>query len=430
MGKKLLFMFVVLLLSVAGTACGDEEASGQKGDDDLLSVLEQPAELYIYLTSPNTFLEEYREMLVEQFPNYTLHFLNAESDQPIESLVTDQQQIDLIVSSVGLTSRFIFEYEFQTDITDLIEKYDYDLERIEPTSIEIQRKFADGGIYALPMATSTLTIFYNKDIFDKFATGYPADNLTWDELYSLAQSMTRTDEGVNYKGMNMAFTHGMLMNQYGAVFVDPETNTSLFEEQAFRDAFLNMARFFQIPGNEIANNSFSVGVQQNEFYKDQIVAMYLTQVEAANVYKDLLNWDVASVPVHHGVGPQTYPYYFYLTATSKQRDAAFQVMAYMTSDEFQNYVVRTGTLPILKESTEIFENFGKNEAYFEGKNLKAFLPERFADPSVTTRYQDIANVQVNAALNSFVSGTDVNTALREAGEAVNQLIQKRLGGDQ
>ena len=218
MGKKLLFMFVVLLLSVAGTACGDEEASGQKGDDDLLSVLEQPAELYIYLTSPNTFLEEYREMLVEQFPNYTLHFLNAESDQPIESLVTDQQQIDLIVSSVGLTSRFIFEYEFQTDITDLIEKYDYDLERIEPTSIEIQRKFADGGIYALPMATSTLTIFYNKDIFDKFATGYPADNLTWDELYSLAQSMTRTEEGVSYKGMNMAFTHGMLMNQYGAVF--------------------------------------------------------------------------------------------------------------------------------------------------------------------------------------------------------------------
>lgn len=424
--RKLLIVALLLILGVIGLACSNEEVMNPS--EEALTVLEQPAELYIYLTSPGTFLEEYREMMTKQFPNYTLHFLNVNADQPMEALITDQQQIDLIVSSVGLTSRFLFEYEFQSDISDLIQKYNFDLDRLEPTAIEIQRKLADGGIYGLPFATSTLTIFYNKDLFDKFAVDYPSDDLTWDELYSLAQVMTRTEEGVSYKGMNMAFTHGMLMNQYGADFVDPETHASLFEESAFRDAFLNMARFFLIPGNEIANNTFSVSVQQNEFYVDQIVAMYMTQVEAANRYQDLLNWDVAAVPLHNGTGPQTYPYYFYLTTTSKNRDAAFQVMAYMTSDEFQNYVVRTGTLPILKDSSKVFENFGKNEPYFEGKNLKAFLPEKFAAPIAPSRFQDIANVQVNAALNSYVSGKDVNTALREASEAVNQQIQERLGG--
>jgi multiple sugar transport system substrate-binding protein len=74
-----------------------------------------------------------------------------------------------------------------------------------PTTIDIQKGFADGGTYGMPVSTTSGALFHNKDLFDKFGVPYPKDGMTWDVLYELAKKMTRNEGGVQYKGFTFSF---------------------------------------------------------------------------------------------------------------------------------------------------------------------------------------------------------------------------------
>ncbi len=58
-----------------------------------------------------------------------------------------------------------------------------------------------GKIYAVPRDISTLVIFYNKDIFDKYGVKYPKNNWTYDEFLATAQKLTHLPEifGVSFE---------------------------------------------------------------------------------------------------------------------------------------------------------------------------------------------------------------------------------------
>lgn len=58
----------------------------------------------------------------------------------------------------------------------------------------------NGKIYAIPRDISTLIIFYNKDIFDKYGVKYPQNNWTYEEFLTTAQKLTHLPEvfGVSF----------------------------------------------------------------------------------------------------------------------------------------------------------------------------------------------------------------------------------------
>jgi multiple sugar transport system substrate-binding protein len=201
-------------------------------------------------------------------------------------------------------------------------------------------------------------------------------------------------------------------------------------EDHFIRAFENMARFYRIPGNELPNNKFALSNQQDPFYKDKSVAMILTLSGAGKTFGDQVNWDVVQVPFlkdKPGVGPQNYPTYFYITNMSKNRDAAFQVLAYVTSEAFQEWQIKAGTPSILKDQSKIISLFGADEPIYKGKNIKSLLPAKFAEPTMKTKFQSIADTEILAALGEYAAGKDVNTALREAAERADKKIAAELG---
>ena len=420
----------------AGGAAGEGSKTEVKADGAALAkqVSEQPAELTFYMTSngitEERFMQQYGDQIKKKFPNYTIKYIMQQNSRTLQDLVATNQTVDVMISSIGLTPAFLLTYNLQNDISDLMKKNDYDDSKLEPTTLEIQRQLANGGIYGLPVNTTSTALFYNKDLFDKFGVAYPKDGMNWDDLYELAKTMSRTDGGVKYRGLTFAFQHMMFLNQYSAPHLDPKTNKALFMEDNFIRAFENMARFYRIPGNELPNNKFALSNQQDPFYKDKSVAMILTLSGAGKTFGDQVNWDVVQVPFlkdKPGVGPQNYPTYFYITNMSKNRDAAFQVLAYVTSEEFQEWQIKAGTPSILKDQSKIISQFGADEPIYKGKNIKSLLPAKFAEPTMKTKFQSIADTEILAALGEYAAGKDVNTALREAAERADKKIAAELG---
>lgn len=423
------------MLALSGCGSGENknvgkgDAEGKSNAGDLAKqAAEEKVELVIGSSSgstPEQFMNGFGNKISEKFPNFKITYMEGSFKTHIES----GQSYDIFISSVGLTPASMLTYNLQGDISDLIKKYEYNLSRLEPSTVEIQRQLANGGIYGLPVNTTSAALFYNKDLFDRFGVAYPKDGITWDELYDLAKKMTRTDGGQQYRGLTMAFQHLMFLNQLSAPHLDPKTNKAMFLQNNFVQAFENLARFYKIPGNELPGNKFFLNNQQDPFYKTKNVAMLLSLSGVGATFGDL-NWDMVQFPFFKdkpGIGPQSYPNYFYITNTSKHRDAAFQVLSYVTSDEFQEWQGKTGMPSILKDQSRISSGFGSEEPLYKGKNIKSMLPGKFAEPTMKTLYQSISDQEILVALGAYTAGQDINTALREAAERTDKAIAARQG---
>jgi multiple sugar transport system substrate-binding protein len=429
------------LLAACGAGDKPKPAAGAdtqtKGVDLAKQVAETPTELVFYVGingwTEERFMEAYGNQIKKKFPNYTLKFIpqGTAGNKTLEATLSAGQHVDILISSIGLTSTFLTQFNMQYDISDLIKKYNFDMSKLEPSTIDIQKQLANGGIYGLPVSTTSATLFYNKAIFDKFGVAYPKEGMTWDQLYEVAKTLTRSEGGQQYKGMTMSFQHLMLLNQLSAQHLESKTFKPQYTSDSFKQAFENLARFYKIPGNGLVNDKYSKASQEDPFYKDQNVAMYAALSTTGDVFRQTIDWDMVQLPYYKekpGVGPQTYPNYFYLSSNSKNKDAAFQVLAYATSEEFQEFLARQGSPSILKDPSKINGNFAVDAAYYKGKNVvKGMLPAKFATPTEKSPYQSIADAEMQNALVDYVAkGKDLNTALREASERADKLIQTEL----
>ncbi|GAA3403186.1 ABC transporter substrate-binding protein [Paenibacillus hodogayensis] len=447
--KRWLALSAASLLAVSLTACSGsgKDENGNKGADGTApSPAQQPktaaklepkkdsVELVFYSASGDFdndgFMKMFGNKIKEKFPHVTVKFLPYNSANLMDKMIAAGQTLDILYYSTGQTGDLL-DYKLQYDISDLVKGYGFDLEKLEPTAVDFQRKLAKGGLYGLPVFNNTLTLFYNKDLFDKFGVPYPKDGLTWDGLYDIAKTMSRVDGGEQYHGLTLSMSHSMLLNQLSLPYIDATTQKVNFDSDTFKKLFDTWTSMYQIPGNEVDKKTVDFGSQVNMFDKDKKAAMFMgLSALGPSRFKEAVNWDVASYPVFAdkpGVGPQPYPSYFYVTNTSKYKEQAFEVIAYLASEEFQLHLAKNGLLPALKNRDEAMKQYGADIPYLKTKNASALMPKQFAPLSMTTKEQLLANTKAyNSLLPAYnavvLKEKDKNTALREAEEQGNKDI--------
>lgn len=100
----------------------------------------------------------------------------------------------------------IIKYEelgLTEDLNPYVKQFNMDLNRIDPIVLDTVRKTSgDGKLLGIPISGNVVMMYYNKDIFDRFAVPYPKDGMTWDEVYDLARQLTRSDGAVKYRGFD------------------------------------------------------------------------------------------------------------------------------------------------------------------------------------------------------------------------------------
>lgn len=410
-------------------ACSGKEHSAAEGTPNEAKPKEPVTLTFFNLANtvlPEDQFKKYvEEPVKKRYPHISFNYIQGDTkDNTIEKLVSSGIVPDIVTG--GPSSLFDFmNVGLTADMTPLIEKHKFDLGRFDEQAVAFLKGYSTKGeMISLPVTTDQNVLYYNKTIFDKFGVPYPRDNSTWDDIYEIAKKVTRSEGGIQYKGIDVQRGY-LTYNQMSLAYVDPKTNKAMFNNDGWKSLFAMMEKLHAIPGNEFKSGG------QTDFIKNQTLAMHVTY-NIIMLLKDApnLNWDLVTMPSfaqkpNTGLAP--FPQHMLVTSPSKHKDDAFLVLDTMLTDEVQALRGRNeGIAPALKKKS-VQDEFMKGVDFAADKNVGAFFKLNFAAPRIGTPFDKIGISEVSNALTSVLQGKkDVNTALREAEEAVNKKIESEI----
>jgi len=420
----------VLLLPAALTACGGGGTSTTGAADKQAQPPKppEPVELTFLYTSTGypdaDFMRDYGDPIKHRYPHISIKFMQSTKGNTLAELIAARADVDVIFTSIGALSG-VLDSGIAQDLTDTVQTDKFDLNRLEPQSVDMVRKMSGGKLTALPIKSGAMVLFYNKDLFDKFGVAYPKDGMTWDDVYETAKKLTRVEGGQQYRGFVASTPHLAMTNPYSLDFIDPLTKKATFDNGRWNPFVETISRLYQLPGYEADAKVLSGGTQSDLFYKDRTAAMYVTFSSNYPRANEGMNWDVVRYPSmkdRPGVGAQPYPAYFVLSATSKHKEDAFRAIAHLTSDEVQMQQARIGNLPVVN-NTSVRAVFGQDIPDLKGKNVLSMVETNYAPPRMYTKYDGHAQSLITTAFTEIITGTkDTNTALRHAAANLNAKI--------
>ncbi|WP_179136014.1 ABC transporter substrate-binding protein [Paenibacillus sp. 32352] len=430
--KKSLIVSTAMLVALT-TACSSKQgAEGTSSDgNQKQGVSNEPVELVLYSTSATSeeeIKQKFSDPIKAKFPNITIKYIKKGTGTTIDEMVASGQTIDLFYESTNYFYT-VDKYGLAYDMSDLIKKNNIDLSAFEPTMIDFAKNMSKNGIYGLPVSSMNVILFYNKDIFDKFGVPYPKNDMTWEELAQVANTLTRADGDKQYLGFAASPAHTIKANQLGLNFLDAKTdkptiNTDEKWKQLYQTYYINTANN---PGYKKA----MVGLKnklpyKDPFLKDRNLAMiaYLSDLDWAAAGSEGMNWDIAALPTFKElpkIGSQAYPFYWGVTQQSKHKEEAMQVIQYLTSVEYQTKQVRNGTMTVLKDDA-IKKQFAQDSKY-KDKNTSALFYNQYAPMPVRSAYEGEAQKAYEDAIHEAALGdTDINSLFRKIEETANKAV--------
>ncbi|CAG7636973.1 ABC transporter substrate-binding protein [Paenibacillus allorhizosphaerae] len=439
MNQKNGWIMAAILLTLSMTAgCSSSQAAVEKGtggkgaegtnkeNSGPPAVSTEPVTLNILASA---YQVDFETMLIDpvkkKYPNITLNVMATGTGKNIQDLVAAGNTPDLFAGYTGMMPA-LKQLDVLDNLEPLVKKFRVDLDRYEPAVIDaIKVSGNNNELSGLPFNLQLNALYYNKDIFDRFGVPYPKDGMTWDDAIELARKLTRTEGGVAYRGLDPeSFTR--IFYPRSVNIVDPKTNKAAVNNEQWKTVFDLGKRILSIPGNERKESS-----PINEFRKSKTLAM----LPSYNFFSDMkeasesgLNWDVAQYPSYKD-RPNIYgmvdPWIMFVAKTSKHKDAAMQVLEVLTSNEVMLQMAKnTAKLPPLK-NPEMKKALGENMPFLKGKSIVSVFKSRPAPNPSFTKYDTEAQKWLEASFWDYIRDKkDINTALRDAEEQINQIIRE------
>lgn len=419
-----------------GTTPGDPQPVKPTETDTQQNVIStNPADLkaditWFGLASENQFEDRYGQYIKEKFPNVKVTYINQTDERRMEQVIASGTQIDMYLASAGELREDWVPANLALDMEELIKKHNVDTNRIE--SAYFDQVTIDGKRYLMPITDNKFITYYNKDIFDRFGVDYPKDGMTWNEAYELSKKLNRFEGGKQYIGLWMSPKHYMRVAQNSAGMIDPATNKATVNNAQWKFLFDNIFhKFTQDPG--IQRRANEKWLAHADFNKDFVVGMYVYTsgwMQSADTSL-AMNWDIAAVPQFEefpNLNTQPYATYVGITSTTAHKDVAMQIVKYLISDEYQTTMSKRGFITPLKTQSVRDAAFAEYP-FAKDKNIQALYYGTPAPGRVMTQYDElvIEDALDQASVREIAKGKmDVNTALRQAEELANKLIQEQL----
>jgi multiple sugar transport system substrate-binding protein len=418
---KNLFLALTVLWAVAG--CGKDDA----GDKNASA---QPVTLTVYpkaSISAEDFKLLFADPVQKKYPHITLELLDSKTS--LENLVATGTVPDLITTPnadlLGLKQQ-----DLLYDITALVKQFKIDLNRFDPVTIDAM-KSEKGELWGLPYALQFNTMYYNKDIFNKFGVAYPKDGMTWDDAIELGKKLTRKDGSVQYRGLSVVSSY-LMSFPFALAYVDGKTDKASMNNEQWRKVFEITKLIQTIPGNEPPKPEPGASTEADYFIKDKNIGMLvsvnlMTQFGSAD--QAALNWDIAQYPSYKekpNISGKVDSHNLIITKTSKYKEEAMKVLEVVTSDEVQLLNVRkTARMSPLK-NPEVQKQYGADLPYLKGKNVAAIFKSKVVPAPVYSIYEIDGKKIGQAKFRDYLQDKiDLNTALRQADEEINQMISSK-----
>lgn len=409
----------LLAVILAGCAAKESTSGGESGKEQPKPP--EPVTLTLYMQSAFPIQDLIVKAVQKKYPHITLKPLLRQKGQLPADLVAAGEFPDLIYNSTPWYAEYINLNVLQ-DLNSLVSSNGLDLSKLDPLAIEAIKLWGTKGeLYAIPIYRNFAVMYYNKDLFDKFGVPYPQDGMTWNQATELARKLTRTDGGVEYKGLD-ASDITSAVSQLTTPFVQQSGKANL-EARGFETALNNLQTIYSIPGNKRGNN-------MQDFYKGTVAMSTFWNVlgnfEEQHLKGAALNWDMVSMPTYDEAPGKSYQvdsHNMSISSLSKHKEAAFQVIAYLMSAEIQQDIVRSGYVSALVDPG-MEKNFGANLQSLKGKNVQAIFKLKSAPLYQVSIYDSLVRAELTKAMNEVLGGSkDVNTALRDANDRANKVLE-------
>jgi multiple sugar transport system substrate-binding protein len=413
------------------TANMETPSKSQAGEakSDVLPEVKPPVTISFYKWAVGVTEEQFntffKNPVKKKFPYVTLQFIDgvANSATTPENMILAGTPMDIIITG-NATIPSVVETHLPYDMNELVKKNKFDLTKFDSAAINSIKDSGDQGqLYGIPFSQNIPTLFYNKDIFDKFAVAYPKAVSTWDDTLELSRKLTRRDGDIQFRGIippNVFDFDG----QKALPLVDMNNKKTIVNTPIWQELFKLMYSFYQIDG------MMPVGNTANLFYKDHTSAMMANwMINHLTQPLEGLNWDMTTYPSlkeQPGIGRKIDAQALMIGASSKQKDQAFEIISYLTSDEVQLSATRNGRLTVLNKQS-IKDQFGMDLPSMKGKNLTDVLKIKNSNFRVT-KYDDLIWKPMDKIFTSeVITGMkDINTALREVQEATDAALAQEL----
>ncbi|MDF2725750.1 MAG: extracellular solute-binding protein family 1 [Paenibacillus sp.] len=420
---------LIAALTLTTAACGTGN-TGAKDDGKLpasKSAEQKPVELTWYHVPADgpvgdAFQQQYGQLIAKKYPNFSFKVLVNKEENTLANVVVSKTNLDVMLASFASLPA-VKDNGLLGDLSDLVKKHNFDLNRIETASLDMMRSLDTGKLVALPLYELRFVLYYNKDLFDKFGVPYPKNGLTWEEMIDVSKRMTRSEGGVTYRGYVGPPSNFINANQYGYDFIGAKTNRAVINSDNWKKIAEKFIPIYTAPGYNAVKEAYGYDL----FLKEKSAAMTSAYNSyAATVNANVPNWDAASFPEMgdlKGVASQPYPVVLTVPTTSQHRDEAFQAIAQLLTDEVQQE--RASKLAFLAplKNPDVKSAFARDVADWKGKNISAVTAQKGPKTIAYNQYNTSAAAAIGNAMMAVIDGSkDINTALREEEEKLNKQI--------
>ncbi|MFF0342372.1 ABC transporter substrate-binding protein [Kribbella sp. NPDC004875] len=315
-----------------------------------------------------------------KFPNIKVKYATWDYPVRYEDLAKAGRVPDLILEDPRLRiDRDLEPLGWTQDITAAVQGAGIDLSTLNLASVEQIKSRSDGGLYGVPLWIDESLLFYNKLIFDKFGVKYPTVGSTYDDVYKIAQKLTRQDGIDHYKGYMQHPDNYLAMNQLGLYpFVPGDSEQPAPEDVKvnltsadWKTVANNLYRFLMIPRNNFTT--------VDDFFKGDMsfpghLAMAVNNLSKLNAYAlssyyieeddaaQYAEWaksvkiGVTSMPVLSRGSTTIYQpdtRAAFIPPQSKHQDQALDVVKYLVSEEMQSRISSYGMKAVLKTDATV-----------------------------------------------------------------------------
>lgn len=439
--KTILPVTSLLLIACMTAGCGGKNTAADPSGTSPkeASVAEQPKPVTIRVgamtyTLPKEDFDKYiAEPLKAKYPHITLEYVDMMTNtvKMLNEMVTTGTVPDLLYD--GITNYYrVGAMGLPMDMTQLAQKAKFDYNVFEPSLVNNIKALSDKNeMLFFPFFDIMFVTHYNKGIFDKFGVNYPKDNMTWEEMLALANRFNRTEDNIQYQGLNMNGLNRIPM-QLLLPLVDKKTDRGVVQSNPGWKSMFEMLKpaYVTLDGKPL-----TIFGGKNQFIQKRNLAIFpdLTLLGASNVdleksVKEGLEWDMVTYPVFKDNPVQVGGFMdgFVISKTSKNPEDAFKVLMSAASEAVQLHETRDGKMTVLNDA-KIREQIMADNPLAKGKNVKAiFALPRPKEPFPFTRFDSMAMGTYNTkAFTPYVQNkNDLNTLLREADEEITRQIEE------
>lgn len=284
----------------------------------------------------------------------------------------------------------------------------------------------DGKTYGIPKDFNTLGMFYNKDLFDKAGLEYPTDDWTWDNLKESAAKLTDlSDTNKPVYGFCTPPDPGRFpafVFQNGGTVMNADFSDTTLDS----DAAVKAAEFYTSFRSEKIGaipSDLGEGWQGTLFGKGQCAMVY----EGGWLIPYLRDqfpgtkYGVVLPPAGPaGEGNMIFTVAWGISANTKNPEATWKVMEFLTNEASQTAVLESGfALPsrISLQDSDYLKNNPNTAAIFKGALNNAY-------PFFWGAVGSDVNDQMGKALERvFKENQSVADAMKQAADAIRKTLK-------